>query len=230
MQLRNASTLLALHMSLSVLVALVNLNRFLQSTYQAVAGMLQAVTEVTNEPQNLRSNEAFKALLHDVTNKQTDMDLEVLQVPRQRRPPRRFTGPADSTIVALCVTDHYRPIYYDLIETANVHLQKRFMHSPGLEQYSTLEQALLGGIEGCCDVLKLYPEIDVDDLRAQLSMFRRTRPVKTVSEAVTFRQQMIPEVRAEYPQVCQLVRLLLVSPASSAEAERSFSALRRLKT
>jgi len=33
---------------------------------------------------------------------------------------------------------------------------------------------------------------------------------------------MVPEVR-------QLVRLLLVSPASSAQAERSFSALRRLK-
>ena len=40
----------------------------------------------------------------------------------------------------------------------------------------------------------------------------------------------LPEIRAQYPEICTLVRLLLVSPASSAEAERSFSALRRLKT
>ena len=44
-------------------------------------------------------------------------------------------------------------------------------------------------------------------------------------------RQMLPEVNAEYDQVSQLVKLLMVSPASSsAQAERSCSALRRLKT
>jgi len=41
---------------------------------------------------------------------------------------------------------------------------------------------------------------------------------------------MVPEMRAMFPNVENLVRLLLVNPASSATAERSFSALRRLKT
>ena len=41
---------------------------------------------------------------------------------------------------------------------------------------------------------------------------------------------MAPELRGEYNELEKLVRLLLVAPASSAEAERSFSALRRLKT
>ena len=39
-----------------------------------------------------------------------------------------------------------------------------------------------------------------------------------------------PVVRGLFPQVEQLVRLLLTIPCSSAEAERSFSGLRRLKT
>ena len=38
------------------------------------------------------------------------------------------------------------------------------------------------------------------------------------------------EVRGLFSEVCKLIRLLMVSPASSCEAERSFSALRRLKT
>jgi len=41
---------------------------------------------------------------------------------------------------------------------------------------------------------------------------------------------MVPEVRGEFEEVEKLLRLLIVSPASSTEPERSFSALRRLKT
>lgn len=41
---------------------------------------------------------------------------------------------------------------------------------------------------------------------------------------------MGPEARGIFDQVESVVRLLLVNPAASAEAERSFSALRRLKT
>ena len=41
---------------------------------------------------------------------------------------------------------------------------------------------------------------------------------------------LCPEVRALFTGVEQLIRLLLVCPASSCTAERSFSALRRLKT
>ena len=60
--------------------------------------------------------------------------------------------------------------------------------------------------------------------------FRRKRPVKSVRETIQIMQEMANEVRGEYAEVEKLVRLLLVNPASSCEAERSFSALRRLKT
>ena len=43
-------------------------------------------------------------------------------------------------------------------------------------------------------------------------------------------QGMPVEVRGLFAEVETIVRLLLVIPVSSAEAERSFSALRRLKT
>ena len=61
-------------------------------------------------------------------------------------------------------------------------------------------------------------------------MHSRRRIVNTVAQAVVAMRNMPPEVQAEFSQVSTLLRLLLVSPASSAEAERSFSALRRLKT
>ena len=53
---------------------------------------------------------------------------------------------------------------------------------------------------------------------------------QTSLDVASIIREMVPEVRGLFSQVEALVRLLLVVPASSAEAERSFSALRRLKT
>ena len=43
-------------------------------------------------------------------------------------------------------------------------------------------------------------------------------------------RSVVAEVRNLFGQIQALLRLLLVVPATSCEAERSFSALRRLKT
>lgn len=51
-----------------------------------------------------------------------------------------------------------------------------------------------------------------------------------VDECANILRHMIPDMRAMFPHVEGLVRLLLVNPASSATSERSFSSLRRLKT
>jgi hAT family C-terminal dimerisation region len=61
-------------------------------------------------------------------------------------------------------------------------------------------------------------------------MFRRKHPVSKLSEAVTVIRDMSADVRSMFDEIEKLMRLLLVCPCSSAEAERSFSSLRRLKT
>src|SRR6218665_815702 len=53
---------------------------------------------------------------------------------------------------------------------------------------------------------------------------------KTVGDFRRVFKDMTPEVLSMFPQVERLLRLCLVSPASSCSAERSFRALRRLKT
>ena len=69
----------------------------------------------------------------------------------------------------------------------------------------------------------------------QLHMFLSLPELKnstnlTLDGCVQALKKMVPEMRAMFPNVESLVRLLIVNPASSATAERSFSALRRLKT
>ena len=66
--------------------------------------------------------------------------------------------------------------------------------------------------------------------RVQIQMFHCEHTFRTVNEAAAILNKMQPECKWLFRFVEMLVRLLLVVPASSSEAERSFSALRRLKT
>ena len=61
-------------------------------------------------------------------------------------------------------------------------------------------------------------------------MFRHTTGMASVREAKLAYQQMSTECRALFPQVQTLLKLLLVCPVTTCECEKSFSALRRLKT
>ena len=92
-----------------------------------------------------------------------------------------------------------------------------------------LEKVLLTGVTDD-DVLLQYPEVYRPSLQVQLAMFKSKYDFQSSSEAATILQGMLPEVRGLFEQVEILVRLLITVPASSAEAERSFSGLRRLKT
>jgi hypothetical protein len=218
-------------MALCVFEPLEGLNRSLQSKKQTVSGMILAVDSVVNELKSIRTDDDFNALLVTTNDVQVQFDLDILEVPRQRKPPARYTGPAPNA-TPQTVTEYYRPIYFALIDATCVKLSERFQNSAGLKKYSRLEHVLTSGImdEDDNELLKTYPEISPVDLQSQLRMFHRNRDVSSVSDAVVHLQLMVPELRAVFSDVCALVRLLLVSPASSAEAERSFSALRRLKT
>lgn len=78
--------------------------------------------------------------------------------------------------------------------------------------------------------LQAYSEIDGTDFALQLAMFRRRHAIHTVSDAAEILRNMSTDMRQMFSEVEKLVRLLMVCPCSSASAERSFSALRRLKT
>jgi hypothetical protein len=114
-----------------------------------------------------------------------------------------------------------------LLDTASSRLNEA-VNQEGAVAYGTLESCLLTGCVN--DKCKEYPELDIDLLRIQLEMFHRQFAYSTVDEAANVMRCHVPEVRKLFNQVEILLRLLLVIPVTSCEAERSFSSLRRLKT
>lgn len=119
------------------------------------------------------------------------------------------------------------------VHVAVQQLDERLLKCPGLTRYCQLETSLLSGQIN--DILRQYPELgEVRYLQTQLdicqSLLGVTSTTLTLDGCAQVLRNMVPEMRAMFPNVESLVRLLLVNPASSASAERSFSGLRRLKT
>lgn len=153
-------------------------------------------------------------------------NLEHISLPRQRRPPARLTGSA-AAFVAPSALDHYRAIFFTLLDTTITQLQARF-HQESMECCSELGNALLTGATN--RATDAYPELPSAQLALEISMFRRAYKYSSIDEAVTLFRSLSTECRQLFPHVEQLLRLLLVLPVSSASSERSFSSLRRLKT
>lgn len=91
---QKGSTLLLLQMALSVFGPLELLNKSLQSSSASVDQILEAVETVKKDILSSRTDESFHHLFEATAHSATELDLELVVLPRQRKPPKRYTGPA----------------------------------------------------------------------------------------------------------------------------------------
>jgi len=87
------------------------------------------------------------------------------------------------------------------------------------------------------EISQQYPELKCEgrSFQTQLDMFHAlpamtTATTPSLDTCCDVLRSMVPAMRAMFPHVEALIRLLLATPASFATAERSFSSLQRLKT
>ncbi|KAF3835667.1 hypothetical protein F7725_028225, partial [Dissostichus mawsoni] len=210
------NTVLGLLMAEDLMGDLECLNTSLQLRKQTVSGMLEAVVDhVKTSMQHKRTEEHFDVLFSKATAVATKLDLQPIQMPHVCKPTKRYTGQAAAHIHP-DAQSLYRVQFYNALDTVNTQFIERFEQA-GFHKLQQLENVLLHG--------------DMDKLpQVQLAMFGANYTYETSSDVASIIWEMAPEVRGLFGQVEALVRLLLVVPASSAEVERSFSALRRLKT
>jgi Domain of unknown function (DUF4371)/hAT family C-terminal dimerisation region len=228
----DGATLAYLVMAKDIIEPLETLNRSLQSARMTVAGMLEAIDVLKHQLLAFRTVNHFDEIFEGIEVQIAQLDLEPVRLPRARQPPKRFSGPADA-FHPKTAREQLRIEYFKIIDVAVQQLNERFCDSVGLKQYSELEKILLSG--QVSDLASTYPELQpVNTLQVEISMLRTTQNMdgtkSSVDDYAKLLMNMSPEVRGMFPHVEALVRLLLVNPASSASAERSFSSLRRLKT
>ena len=228
---RSGKTLLALQIAWTVTGPLHELNRVIQGEKQTVSGLLGIAQLVDRTLKEMRTEEEFSALFENVQGKVVDLDIDPIELPRHRRPPKRFGGHCSSHR-ANTPEEHYRQSYYTVLDTAIQQLADRLDTSSttGLAAYNDLESLLLNTVVEDSQIVSMYPELKEDALPVQLKMFCMNFHPKTIFDVRQALSTMSLEMRQLFTQVETLLRLLLVCPVTSCQAERSFSALRRLKT
>ena len=138
--------------------------------------------------------------------------------------------------------DLYRPIYFEAIDTVVTSIRDRF-DQPGFKVYNNLERLVINASTGIDfeseldDVTRVFDgDFDVQNLRAQLQIVRDKFSAEvsngshvTLSDVREFIIGL-GDAKSLTSEVVKLVKLILVLPATNATSERSFSALRRVKT
>ena len=104
-----------------------------------------------------------------------------------------------------------------------------------LGEIEELENVIVKLVPVCSEVFTAvdqFPELNGSTLYTQLAMVKQMTAAEYLSLGLVVAKLigMDPVVCKLFPQLEMLVRLLLTITCSSAEAQRSFSCLRRLKT
>uniref|UniRef100_A0A087XAH7 DUF4371 domain-containing protein n=1 Tax=Poecilia formosa TaxID=48698 RepID=A0A087XAH7_POEFO len=212
-------TVLGLRLALSVVDDMECLNGSIQKRTETISGMREAIECV-------RSSLLKKEMNFDEATQMVDaLGLEEIKMPHQRRPPTRYSGNA-SQHCPKTAEEHHRVQFCHMFDTADMQFQERFTQAD-LNVLEKLEAILLSG--DVDETVDQYPELSSHSLKVQLNMFHAKCACKSSDGVVTLLREMTTDVRGLFDSG-NAVTLLLVNPVSSAEAERSFSALRGLKT
>lgn len=140
----------------------------------------------------------------------------------------------------LSFEDRLRKCYFEVLDNVSAEVERRFCQ-PSMEKLVNVEAILLDAMKNrprssadLKNILGVHGEdFQVEELAAQLQMLPHVFKEGSSMSFNTIRSELSSHshtVKELLNQVLGLLHLISVVPASAASAERSFSALRRLKT
>nr|CAD7255948.1 unnamed protein product [Timema shepardi] len=150
-----------------------------------------AIEIVSSSLQRLRENDEFLLIWGEANKIIVTNNLQPLSLPRQKKPPMRYTSPA-TAFTSTSVEDYLHHEYFAIIDTAVGGLKSRF-DQEGLDHMRKLERSLLKGEIN--PVLKMYPEINEKDFEIEQNMFFRLSAPTCVEDALTAFRRLSPELR-----------------------------------
>ena len=225
------STYFGLCLALEMFSVTEDLSRSLQKK-DTTCGAAKAAADVcTRHFVSQRTDEAFVEFFQEAEKKAETMCDEP-RLPRYTRPPRRIDdGSAPHQHSA--PVDYFRQQYFEAIDTVRQTIEDRFNQKNFLV-VRQIEEVLASGGEGLekTEIPKTYgADLDIEKLKLQLKVLPGALDGKnpTVMSTVSILKEG-DSMQGLLSEVTKLVRLYLTVPVTTATAERSFSALKRVKT
>ena len=220
-----------------------NLSSTLQHTSLSAAEGQQVAHMTVETLKSIRNDQSFDLFWEKVNHTASELDISEPQLPRHRRRPRRYDDGDSSGDFADDPKLLYRKHYYEGIDHIINCIEDRF-NQPGYRIYSSLETLLRKAckqedFEPDLKVVCDFYEDDFDQslLKTQLVILGvhfqevgNQTPNLTIFDIKSYLLSLSPGQLSLLSQVKRLMQLLLIMPATNASSERSFSALRRVKS
>ena len=220
-----------------------NLSSTLQKEEMSAAQAQSIAAMTVKTLLSIRNEDSFSLFWEKTTNHSEEVGVNKPKLPRQKRAPSKLNDTTSEHYFPNSVQNHYRAIYFEAIDTLTSSLKDRFDQTD-FQMYSKLEQVLIKCAKSdsyekelveCC--LFYDNDFDVSKLRTQLQTFstlwkehNHDTSCLLLSDIINyFRTLSRPEILL-MSEVARLLKLIIVMPATNAVSERSFSAMRRLKT
>nr|XP_042912304.1 zinc finger MYM-type protein 1-like [Parasteatoda tepidariorum] len=194
----NGTTYLGLIMGKKIIEMLETINKLFQGKKNTLSGLCKSIEVMIQGLSDLRSEENFSKVFEECSAAIQQNDLEELSLPRQKKPPKRYSGPAPSHGYNSC-EEYYRQQFYHMVDTAISGLKSRILDQPGVKKQILLENVLLKFEKS--ESLNCYPEIDVDALKIELQLFHKNFKVNCLDDARKALSSTIKEVRCLFKSV-----------------------------
>ena len=189
----------------------------------------------------MRNDIKFDHFWEKVEAVRINVDVVEPAVPRKRKVPERFQVGNGEYSFPVTVKEVYRPQYFEALDLAVTGIQERF-DQPGYRVLQNIEDLLIKASQPGTTadfvtelefVCKFYGEdLHKDRLTLQLETLQahfHNEKLKDTNLNVLLWTLSLP-AREMFSKIVTLVKILLVILATNASSERTFSALRRIKT
>lgn len=243
-KLRSFESLLYLAAAYKVFSVVEQLATVLQSKSMTLSGARESVSRVVASLTSMRCESQFMTLWSDVSRRAESLKLPQPEMPRRRKLPNRFDDGGPAHQYTDVISYHRAETWYAFLDIITRQIEQRFT-TDSFRQICNAEDLLIRAATGKTytnelqQFLNFYDDFDAVSLEAQLVLLHSV-VIKQLQNESAVERVTVADVadvlkntagaQQLLDQIWRLTKLLLVVPATSATAERSFSALRRVKT
>ncbi|XP_062512635.1 zinc finger MYM-type protein 1-like [Corticium candelabrum] len=250
-QMEEFSTYLGLKMSHLIFGAGEQLSISLQGKDTTLQEATTAADLAVCHLERLRTDEKFHSFYEDVVKCSKNLTAPPC-LPRYRRPQQRLDEAGLTSHECSSPECYFKQQYFEVLDLLVNELKRRFQQKRGMPVAATIEKLLLDAVNGTYTMdgtalpeeLQLYKDdLDLSRLKYQLSMLpdvvqvrnrklENNPPITEVTNVRTICSIMadISLCKEMLSEVVHLIKLFYIIPVTTSTAERTFSALRRLKT
>ena len=223
-----------------------NLSHALQGSSMSAAQGQQVAEEVCKTLSRDRSEAAFDLFWTRLLKRKSEVDaVAEPKLPRKRRAlARQELGDSGTHYFPSTPKEYFRHMYYAAIDLTTECIRTRF-NQKDFKAYQSIQELLLKAVAGedhdeeLAKVMAVYGDTDLQQykLEAHLSLLPEVVQAMgydtsrfDIADLLDFFQSLGNARKLLLSEICTLGKLMLVMPATNAVSERSFSALKRVKT